>query len=744
MAFPSITTGKKPGNEAVVEYGQDAAATDVVGLLKSDKTIAVAIEGPYGSGKTEILHRVKARALQELKDQNVVLVEYEPWRYAPDATTLRRTFLNKLIDSCPKTGIQDLPARVTSKPRTIRLEAGEPKDVTTQDFWKIVKQPLKLFGIIGGIAILTYFLALALLPALGWQVPNGLVIILAFAAAMATAIGDKLVQRTYDLHFQTVTDERETSTTEIDDFESEYHRTLKALGPNRRVVALVDNIDRCTDAEIQTVLSGLATYLHNGDLKDEAPISFVCAIDGQRTEEILRGDVDETSKPAAQKLGKPASRFNYLGKHFDAFIRVPQPDLEALAKIIDSHAKRLNWKIEPANLVRLARLSAKHCAYNLRAIQSAIIEASILRIQATRIIVDHADPNLSAILKDDELMFAVALLKSSTPDGVLRAFLGEGRYWRTNEHLDGIPIELLEAFRLRKLDPMPLLGVGVPTSNIVHMKDLSKTAEAMAMQTDPDWQKNVPVKEMLPDLALEVALYAIRARPPTDGTQNQNMVKRAGELLDFAGNEVRHRRDTVLEMLPRVWKYIETGGHSGLPHDAWNRWASIAWRAGPEAIQSALADNCYLWSQRPEPTIQQMVKEAQADAKAGEGIILGVEAILKALRPRLSNYQVISQYCQHLAPLADEGDLSKSRLMGEVAMEWLERWDFQHGMPPIILWHKPTRLAIAAAGLQDRAEKLVKKANLVSQGSKHVTQLYEQGWDEFTPAPVQGLIKPAP
>jgi len=734
MAFPSITTGKKPGNEAIVEYGQDAAATDVVGLLKSDNTIAIAIEGPYGSGKTEILHRVKSRTRQELQNQNVVLVEYEPWRYAPDATTLRRTFLNKLIDSCP-TDIDGLPPRVTSKPRTLRLEAGEPKEVTKQDLWKMVRQPLKLFSIIGAVALTAYLLALLVVPALGWQVPNGLAIILAFAAAMATAIGDKLVQRTYDLHFQTVTDEREVSTTEIDDFEIEYHRTLKALGPGRRVVALVDNIDRCTDGEIQTVLSGLSTYLHNADLRDEAPISFVCAIDGQRTEEILRGDIDEASTPAAQKLGKAASRFNYLGKHFDAFIRVPQPDLEALAKIIDSHAKRLNWKIEPVNLVRLARLSAKHCAYNLRAIQSAIIEASILRIQGYRILTDHADPNLSAILKDDELMLAVALLKSSTPDGVLRTFLGEGRYWRTNEQLDGMPTELLEAFRNRKLDPMPLLGIGVPTSNIVHMKDLSKTAEAMAIHPDADWHRSVPVKEMHPDLALEVAIYAIRARPPADVNQNQNMVKRAGELLDYAGNEVRYRRETVQEWLPRVWKYMESGGHSGLSHEAWNRWASIVWRTGPKAIQAALADSCYLWSQRPEPTLQQMVKEAQADAKAGEGIIPGVEAILQSLRPRLGNYQVINQYCQHLAPLANEGDLSKSRLMGEVAIEWLERWDFQQGMPPIILWHKPTQIAVAAAGLQDRAEKLVKKASLVSQGSKYVTQLYEQGWDEFTPAP---------
>jgi len=72
------------------EIGQEPVASLIASEVTRDPDIRIALEGPWGSGKSRVLSLIREK-LSGIP--NVVIAWYDPWKYSPDDTVLRRTLL---------------------------------------------------------------------------------------------------------------------------------------------------------------------------------------------------------------------------------------------------------------------------------------------------------------------------------------------------------------------------------------------------------------------------------------------------------------------------------------------------------------------------------------------------------------------------------------------------------------------------------------------------------------------------
>lgn len=108
-----------------IDFGQEDLAEFIIDEISDDPDIHIAINGPWGSGKTTVLKKAYKNIT---KKESSISVWYEPWRYSPDQTTLRRTVLKTAYDSASKEldSVEPLEDeifhsdQIESKPRTSR------------------------------------------------------------------------------------------------------------------------------------------------------------------------------------------------------------------------------------------------------------------------------------------------------------------------------------------------------------------------------------------------------------------------------------------------------------------------------------------------------------------------------------------------------------------------------------------------------------------------------------------------
>ncbi len=250
----------------------DAVADTAVEAVLDDALdpVAIGISGSWGSGKSTVLNLIKAKlvALPDSDtDEQVLVVETEPWRYDPDVgakATLILEILNALTNELEDQGREDGAARDALKRLVARVN------------W-------------------TKALKLAARSSIALQLPR--------------------IDDLTDL-INSEDEEGRPEPRNLDEFRAEFAKLLADvhLGHLRRVVVLVDDLDRCLPDTVVETLETMRLFL------SVPKMSFVIAADEDRVADALRDRYDRANGPNGD-AEEPARL--YLHKIVQTTLRLP-------------------------------------------------------------------------------------------------------------------------------------------------------------------------------------------------------------------------------------------------------------------------------------------------------------------------------------------------------------------------------------------------------------------------------------
>lgn len=440
------------------EIGQEQVASFVSGEVRRDSNIRIALEGPWGSGKTRILKLVRDELLSE-SSEDVVVAWYDPWKYSPDDTVLRRTLLDSVAtavsEQCPECGDEISRDRFYSPTEKVVAKADEDRaeelDEAMSNLWSILISKWRFYAVFAGFWTALFLAASWLENEVAWLGEPLSLFVGAAGAALLVAIVHDAVRSIQVVEFSPYVRFSLPKLDQIDQFESEYEAVLRCLdGQDMNLVVLVDDLDRCSDEEMRTVMSGLATYLETPHHLEDGRVSFVVAIDEPRLLD-------------AMKEGESPNRKNILQKHFHQVVPVPIPTEESLLAVLDSTLEELSWEVASATRRRMANLIAAHGDSNLRILRAATAEAHGLRRYYEEVLDPQGIQVAERLVEDPLLRFRIAMIREVADSRDLRKFLSEPRIWLGKEaYPTGIPKELFDIsprFAPGELDPRPLLGL---------------------------------------------------------------------------------------------------------------------------------------------------------------------------------------------------------------------------------------------------------------------------------------------
>jgi hypothetical protein len=224
-------------------FGHKAYVEELSALVRAcPDPYRIGLFGPWGTGKTGILERVQA-ALDS--NEEAASVYFDVWRYSDDS--LRRQLLLKMdADVCEgKLNLKERlhTERVLVEPGSARFDWGR--------LWR-------LLACWAGFAALVVLLLWQLASAKMWEEST---------FALVTALGVPFFlalyggfQAAFKAHTTSKAYPRPTSPDEFEDIFVKEVMEHKRLG-GRRLVLLFDNLDRCDDEAILSVLRGISTFL---------------------------------------------------------------------------------------------------------------------------------------------------------------------------------------------------------------------------------------------------------------------------------------------------------------------------------------------------------------------------------------------------------------------------------------------------------------------------------------------------
>ena len=249
---------------AVAETAVEAVLDDAL------DPIALGISGPWGSGKSTVLKLIEAELAARgdaNEDEQILVVETDPWRYDPDVgakATLILEVLNALTAELEERG--SMPAEV---------EGALKKLVKRVNWAKALK--------------------LAARSAITLQLPG--------VDNLSGLVNEGDV-------------EGDSAPRNLDDFRQDFAELLadEQLHHLRRIVVLVDDLDRCLPETVVDTLETMRLFL-------SAPkMSFVIAADEDRVADALR-DRYPVGNGSAENAEEPARL--YLHKIVQTTLRLP-------------------------------------------------------------------------------------------------------------------------------------------------------------------------------------------------------------------------------------------------------------------------------------------------------------------------------------------------------------------------------------------------------------------------------------
>jgi len=274
-------------------------------LDESLDPVALGLSGSWGSGKTTVLGLVEA-ALQgrTSKDQKILVIRTEPWRYDP-ATGAKESLIGEVLDA--------LAAEIDASQTTVDGAKEKAKKLVGRlvrrvDWAKAVKLTAK--------------------TSLAFQIPS--------------------VNEIIDL-VKPADGEEEDEVRGLDAFRAEFKELMSsdALSHVRAVAVLVDDLDRCLPESVIESLEAIRLFLA------VPKMSFVIAADEDRVADAIRSRFSETGAPVEKGISGEEPAKLYLHKIVQTTIPLPalsrfdtqafllllqlQPDLEpdTFASVVD-------------------------------------------------------------------------------------------------------------------------------------------------------------------------------------------------------------------------------------------------------------------------------------------------------------------------------------------------------------------------------------------------------------------------
>jgi hypothetical protein len=230
--------------QAIAETVSDAVLDDDLDPL------AIGLSGPWGSGKTTVLELIKADLdrRSDIEDAKILTVRTDPWRYDPSVGA-KESLIAEVLDA--------LAVELEAQPET---KADKAK--------KLLK---KLIDRVDWSKAIT----LAARTSLTYQLPGiddlpGLI--------RESNVGGEVVG---------------SEPRGLTDFRTEFENLMSSeeLGYIRRVVVLVDDLDRCLVDTVVETLEAIRLFL------SVEGISFVIAADEERVAEAIRKKLPEWTMP---------------------------------------------------------------------------------------------------------------------------------------------------------------------------------------------------------------------------------------------------------------------------------------------------------------------------------------------------------------------------------------------------------------------------------------------------------------
>lgn len=739
--------------ESRAQIGQEQLAEYIAGLIRKEPGIHIAIDGPWGSGKTTILEDVQkelasvepaiesGQCTDEIatdgaspptmpkngdSDESIIVTTYRPWRYSPDATTLRRTLLMTIYTAVQDAKVTDLPP---IEKRAFYSETEEP----SKPSWKeslhrageglvtslatIGLRTVAAFIILAIIASLTYSLVLAGIADLQvfWRV------VLASTAILVAAV---LTEPLRSLAVGLRQPETNPKIEQIEQFEEKYRAIMDRLGEEKRqLVVLVDDLDRCQNDEIRAVISGLSTYLGSSIPGGIRPVSFVVAIDSRRIIQAVEEKTPDTN-------GREP---NIVFKTFQRVIPVPVPSTDEIEEVVVASLAELGWNIANEGLVsrKIANLSVRYAESNLRTIRVALSEAFMLQEIAAELGIDE-DLEVAQTAQDPVLLFRIALIRTLVPDKVLRKFLVDPRFWLQKAGTaDTLGSDIFRSlmnepprFERGRLDPRKLLALGT-TGDLTHFYNID-TMFAMASEGKRDEiQEEIKFLEGTARVNLAWELH-YRGYPNLDGPTQAKVIQAIIQILAAARNHVDADEVELLEDLVKMLKEDNLLGN--LPEGADTQWIAVAASAG-EAALNLLFDQASPFTGRGPLIINKLVEVALADSGIPPRYVLqradeyiakrgNAESVAAAVEPL---YEKLNQ--QDLKPAAS------------FMLTCVTRWDFgkaPDGLPDGML-RKDVVKEISAKEAE-RAVSLLQRLNEGDENrARFAEELVKVGWPEAPP-----------
>ena len=481
---------------------------------------------------------------------------------------------------------------------------------------------------------------------------------------------------------------------------------------DKNLVVLVDDLDRCNESEIRTVMSGLTTYLEAPHEEKAGRVAFVVAMDEKKIIQALQGSQES-------KL----DRRNVIQKHFHLVIPVPIPTDSVLRKVLSATLDVLRWNVSLPKQRRMAHLVAVHAGSNLRLLRSAAVEAYTMARYYADVLKPQGIAVASELIDDPILRFRVALIREvSTADGLRRLF-SDVRIWLGKEHWpEDVPKPLFDVeprFARDRLDPRPLLGLA-PGMVLASIAPATQDTIAALMEN-----KEGELERLLdgyqPEALITLVSLIIAAGLP-EGPPEQvggfvaglvGILHKAKESLDTQDC------NTFVLLVDYLQRQV---AHNRLTNQKYSVWVEVAASIGEIALQKLFQPGVPLLQGNHQ---QQSLKELVGAAKRGE--------VDGGLAYRL-HVGLLGRKWESLFPVAVElaqaGKLGPYPEVHQLQIQCMERWNYVQKPegPPRELYTKDLVKGIDKA-LHERAAKAYQiAANQQQEKTREFVAALPQEW----------------
>ncbi|MBC8280267.1 MAG: hypothetical protein H8E48_05725 [Chloroflexi bacterium] len=352
--------GSKPWLLATDESNSQSDTEDALGHLRyvdaleelittSPSGQSIALFGGYGTGKTWITNKLSGRLNANHKSE-IGYVEYDAWRFADDE--IRRDFLVHLKSEMGKNDrayIEKLPKIDES---TFKVEFAKAEEenqrITLKAIWSAAIDSAKLGLPLILLAVVASGIVGLILSE--FSVRSFAIIGLATGVAWATQNSRK----GFDIGRLTLRTVRETHRPPVS-YPEEFLKIFKKIVCARKakkLLILVDNIDRCNPDVALRVLSTIKNFLEPGDPGVFFLIS--CNVDS-----LKRHIAAEFRNHGLEPRQSEEDASEYIGKFFNSAITINEFDQRELTDLVKKDLSRIRLGDackEPGELEGVARI----------------------------------------------------------------------------------------------------------------------------------------------------------------------------------------------------------------------------------------------------------------------------------------------------------------------------------------------------------------------------------------------------